>query len=93
LSQDLVPAGPGLLTAIVCQGRALVAGQSTGPPCGTTIHTRGPASLLDQARAAGWRVGRRADGTPDAMCPKCARPDQATRELCAALERSVRRGW
>lgn len=34
---------------------------------------------------------RLSDGTPDAMCPACAKPDPVTVGLCRDLERSVRR--
>ncbi len=77
-----------LLTALACQGRALAGGESVGPVCGRTFTGRpawGP--LLDQARACGWRVGYRADGTPDAMCPQCARHDPETVALCRELAR------
>lgn len=79
------------LTTITCQGRDLIDGQSVGNICGTTIrverHERAP--LLDRARAAGWRIGHRNDGTPDALCPRCARPDPATTAVLADLRRTL----
>ena len=63
----------GRRVTVTCHGRALVAGESVGPICGTQL-TAPETVVLDRARAAGWRVGKRADGTPDAMCPECARP-------------------
>jgi hypothetical protein len=59
--------------------------------CGKVFKGWGQWSILDQARAAGWRIGRLVDGTPDAMCPACAKPDPATVALCRDLERSVKR--
>lgn len=74
------------LTAIVCQGLITATER-----CGKTYTGRGRHSIVDQARAAGWRIGALPDGTPDAMCPACARPDPVTVGLCRDLERSVRR--
>ena len=91
MGQDLVPTDLRLLTAIICQGRNLVDGKSVGDVCGATIRV-GPrinGSLLDAARAQGWRIGHRADGTPDAMCARCAKPDPTTAALCRDLERSI----
>lgn len=74
------------LTAIICQGLI-----SDTQRCGRTFTGTGTAPLVDRARAAGWRIGQRRDGTPDAMCPTCARPDPATVALCRDLEQSVQR--
>lgn len=74
---------------IVCTGRAFTDdGQPASEPCGRIFHQRcftcrhwdswirtsHIASLGDQARAAGWRIGPNGD----AMCPACAKPDPAT---------------
>jgi hypothetical protein len=46
--------------------------------------------ILAIARAEGWRVGpARADGTHDAMCPRCARPDPELVRLCGELAKPV----
>jgi hypothetical protein len=68
------------LSAIVCQGIG-----PDGQRCGRTYTGRGEWSLLDQARAAGWRIGALADGTPDAMCDLCAKPDPELVRLCREL--------
>ncbi len=78
-----------ILTAIVCQGRVLVDGESVGEVCGVTIRATRWGNLFDTARVAGWKIGHRADGIPDAMCPRCARPDPATVALCRDLERTI----
>jgi hypothetical protein len=84
---DLYVGRTARLTAIVCQGLL-----GEGERCGKVYKASGDWSVLDQARAAGWRIGRLPDGTPDAMCPACARPDPATVALCRDLKQSVRRG-
>ena len=84
---DLVRSEPPRLTAIVCQGILPEADDR----CGRTFTARGRWQLLDQARAAGWRIGQRADGTPDAMCPDCGGPDTITAKLARDLGRSVQR--
>jgi len=95
MGTDLVPVPADLrtLTTITCQGRTLdhQTSQPTSDPCGATItaahHHHG--NLLDNARAAGWRIGHRTDGTPDAMCPRCAAPDPDTLTHLRDLRRSV----
>lgn len=82
-----------VLTALVCQGRALSADGtgSEGDVCGAVFEPRRGSliitglPLLDRARAAGWRVGARADGQPDAICPDCARPAPNLVTLCRQL--------
>lgn len=74
------------LAAVVCQGLD----DGTGERCGATHTGRpGPAGvdhdLVYSARAAGWRIGALVDGTPDAMCPRCAKPDPALVRLCREL--------
>lgn len=73
------------LTAITCYG----VDPAGGGRCGRTYNSRSN-NILDRARAAGWRIGTLADGTPDAMCPDCGRPDRATVTLCRELRRSIR---
>jgi hypothetical protein len=68
------------LTAIACRGVG-----PGGERCGRTYTGRGSWSLLDQARAAGWRIGALVDGTPDAMCERCSRPDPELVRLCREL--------
>lgn len=48
--------------------------------CNSTYrgHAATDTELAQQARAAGWRLGTRGDGTPDAICPKDARPAERT---------------
>jgi hypothetical protein len=78
------------LTALTYQGRALVDGRSVGNICGRVLrHRESDPPLLDYARAAGWRVGHRADGTPDAICPRCARPDPITAAICRDLAKET----
>ena len=77
---------------LVCQGRALRNGRSVGPTCGMRVardqrETRG--QFLTRARVGGWRIGHRADGTPDALCPTCAKPDPVLVRLTQELARSV----
>lgn len=84
---ELELSGPRVLVTITCQGRALDGdGQPVGEICGTTYRPWGRINPLDGARAAGWRIGVRADGTPDAMCPRCARPDAGLVRMCRDLE-------
>lgn len=45
--------------------------------------------LAAGARAAGWRLGVRGDGTPDAICPRDARPDPKLTQLCRDLAAST----
>ncbi len=53
-------------------------------------HAEDDAQLAQQARAAGWRLGTRADGTPDAMCARCAKPDPELVKLCRDLAGSLK---
>jgi hypothetical protein len=78
------PRDYGRRVTITCQGRALVDGECVGEICGRTL-TAPQTWVLDRARAAGWRVGKRADGTPDAMCDRCAKPDPALVKLLRSL--------
>jgi hypothetical protein len=39
------------------------------------------------ARAAGWKIGALPDGTHDAMCSRCAKPDPVLVRLCKELAR------
>lgn len=59
--------------------------------CGRTYRGHGAdvtaAQQEQQARAAGWRLGRLGDGTPDARCPTCSRPDPALLRLAEELTR------
>lgn len=56
-----------VLTGLVCQGL-----QPDGEICGAVFTGRPRwGDVLEQARSAGWKVGYRKDGTPDAMCPRC----------------------
>lgn len=91
VSQDVALADLRVLTKLTCQGRALVdgPGESIGDICAATFTWRWRGPLLDAARAAGWRVGHRADGTPDALCPRCGRPDPVTLAHCKDLARSI----
>lgn len=85
---------------IVCSGQPFADdGTPVGKPCGRRYHTRctdchgganqHAATLIERARAAGWRIGPgRPDGTHPAMCPQCARPDPG---LLASI-RDIRRG-
>ena len=78
------PDGGPRLTAIVCQG----VDPDTGDRCGKAY--TGPwGSIIDQARAGGWRIGRLPDGSPDAMCPACGKPDPAVLALIRDIERSL----
>jgi hypothetical protein len=48
------------------------------------------ATMIQWARAAGWRIGPLRDDQPrDAMCPRCARPDPVTVQLCRDLAKQV----
>jgi hypothetical protein len=68
------PHGRHRTVTVTCQGRTWTDDGTPGPVCGRTL--RAPeTTVLARARAAGWRVGTRRDGTPDAMCPRCAAPD------------------
>lgn len=83
---------------IVCAGRALDdQGRAEGEPCGrrwhkqcraclggdTEAHGRG---LVQMARACGWKLGpRRDDGSHDAICPSCARPNPDLVKMCQQL--------
>lgn len=53
--------------------------------CGKTL----PSASEDEARAKGWKIGRRPNGEPDPLCPACGRPDAATVGHCRDLERSI----
>ncbi len=58
--------------------------------CANTYRARGHTTTAEQqqmARAAGWRLGIRPDGTPDAICPGDAKPDPELVALCRELER------
>ena len=83
----MVPRDGGVrLTAIVCQG----VDPETEERCGKTYVGRGgKAWIVDQARAAGWKIGALNDGTPDAMCPACGKPDPATLAAARELKRSL----
>lgn len=62
------------------------------PGCHRTYQPRGThTDRSEQARAAGWRIGVRADGTPDAICPQDAKPDPELVRLCRDLDRSTRK--
>ena len=87
-------------STLVCQGRDLDRnGQSVGRICGTVARARAAIfhnrvettdEFHSRVRVEGWRIGYRADGTPDALCPTCAKPDPAlvrlTRELAQSVE-------
>lgn len=77
--------------AIVCNGRALDANQQpVGEPCGRTPDPPRPPTLnpVTAARAGGWRIGPpRPDGSRDAMCPRCAKPDPELAKLLRELTR------
>ena len=75
---------------ITCGGRAYDRdGRPIDEECGRRAPDRADPfiySHLDVLRAAGWRIGpQRVDGTHDAMCPRCARPDPTLTALCRTL--------
>lgn len=86
------------VATLVCQGRVLLRdGTQYGAICGAQFSGHPGPSNVDHdlaytARAAGWAVGTRADGTPDALCPRCRAPLASLVRDCDDLERSVRRG-
>lgn len=77
---------------IVCSGRAAdEQNRPVGEPCGRQApQHRLPDHTVyeEELRAAGWRLGPlQADGSRDAMCPRCARPSPDLARLCRELTR------
>jgi hypothetical protein len=52
---------------------------------GATCRRRYKGTELE-ARAAGWHLGKTADGTPEAMCPTCARPGATPRKALPRVD-------
>lgn len=94
VSAELELADLRLLTALTCQGRTWSHDQPTSQPCGRRFvrATWMVGAFLDHARVAGWRVGHRADGTPDAMCPSCGRSEPSLLNLRRELATRGRNG-
>lgn len=85
--------------ALVCRG---LIDQQSEQRCGAVYPVSDPAALPagwprptqadieTAARVRGWRIGPTLpDGTKDAMCPACAKPDPITAAHIRDIERSL----
>ena len=83
-----------MTTTLRCAGRPVDhhTNQPHGDPCGRE-YPRRPATTdgeyHQQGRARGWRIGHLPDGTPTAICNRCAKPDPVTLAHCRDLQRSI----